>query len=66
MQCDTECSQYSPCVSACPPKTCENRYIYEDITGMCADDTCVEGQDVWDTGGPIPVPAIIGGTESQL
>ncbi|XP_043237348.1 hemocytin-like [Amphibalanus amphitrite] len=43
MQCDTECSQYSPCVSACPPKTCENRYIYEDITGMCADDTCVEG-----------------------
>ncbi|XP_037075331.1 hemocytin-like [Pollicipes pollicipes] len=43
MQCDATCSTYDPCLSACPPKTCENRYIYEEIVTVCAEDTCVEG-----------------------
>lgn len=44
MQCDAKCSEYSPCVAACPPKTCENRLVYDRATSLCADDSCVEGE----------------------
>ncbi|VVD02631.1 unnamed protein product [Leptidea sinapis] len=43
MQCDEECSNYSECISACPPETCDNTLDYPDIKAVCEHQTCVEG-----------------------
>ncbi|KAG6461849.1 hypothetical protein O3G_MSEX012891 [Manduca sexta] len=43
MQCDEECSNYDPCVSACPVETCDNTLYYTEMKTNCEQDTCVEG-----------------------
>ncbi|XP_049862899.1 hemocytin [Schistocerca gregaria] len=43
LQCDERCSEYRPCVTTCPKKTCDNILKYETITRMCSKDHCVEG-----------------------
>lgn len=43
MQCDETCSNYSPCISACPVETCDNTLEYKQVTTMCNQDTCIEG-----------------------
>jgi von Willebrand factor len=43
MQCDPTCSNYSPCVSACPPDTCDNLMHPMRSQRLCASDGCVEG-----------------------
>lgn len=43
MQCDETCSTYSPCVPTCPSETCDNFLNLKNITEMCKQDTCVEG-----------------------
>ena len=44
LECD-DCQAYSPCVSPCPKKTCENRLTYNQ---QCRDveNTCFEGCDL--------------------
>lgn len=43
LQCDERCSTYSPCVSTCPLKTCDNLMTVKHGTHLCTEDTCVEG-----------------------
>ncbi|XP_072943853.1 hemocytin-like [Epargyreus clarus] len=43
MQCDEECSNYSECMSPCPPETCDNTLDYKEIKVVCEKETCVEG-----------------------
>lgn len=43
MQCDPTCSNYHPCISACPPDTCENLMHPLKSERLCNDDVCVEG-----------------------
>lgn len=43
MQCDPECSNYSPCVSTCPVETCDNVLDQGKDQRMCLEDSCVEG-----------------------
>ncbi|XP_046603352.1 hemocytin isoform X1 [Neodiprion virginianus] len=43
MQCDEDCSTYSPCVSTCPRETCDNIFILGDNSHLCSLDSCVEG-----------------------
>ncbi|CAK1581500.1 unnamed protein product [Parnassius mnemosyne] len=43
MQCDGECSNYNPCMSACPPETCDNTLDYAEVKTVCEKETCVEG-----------------------
>lgn len=43
MQCDAECSGYSPCVSACPLDSCDNLMDPQKQARLCNTETCVEG-----------------------
>lgn len=43
MQCDPKCSQYQPCISACPIETCDTANERGKDKKYCIDDTCVEG-----------------------
>lgn len=43
MQCDPTCSNYHPCISACPPDTCENLMHPLKSERLCNGDVCVEG-----------------------
>lgn len=43
MQCDENCSTYSPCISTCPRETCDNLVVLGDKSHLCGEDTCVEG-----------------------
>ncbi|XP_059615285.1 hemocytin [Phlebotomus argentipes] len=43
MQCDPECSSYSPCISSCPVETCDNVITTSKDKWMCSEDSCVEG-----------------------
>lgn len=43
LQCDERCSVYSPCVSTCPRKTCDNLMTVKHGSHLCTEDTCVEG-----------------------
>lgn len=43
MQCDVDCSMYTPCMSACPLETCENSVTLKSLSHLCSEDTCVEG-----------------------
>ncbi|XP_034943572.1 hemocytin, partial [Chelonus insularis] len=43
IQCDENCSIYSPCISACPHQTCDNLLINNQDISLCTQDTCVEG-----------------------
>ncbi len=40
LQCNEECSTYSPCMSTCPTVTCDNP---TGSSSLCAADACVEG-----------------------
>ena len=40
LQCDVECSTYTPCLATCPAVTCSNPF---GATALCKTDTCVEG-----------------------
>ena len=44
LECE-DCQTYSPCISPCPKKTCENRLTYNQ---QCRDveNTCFEGCDL--------------------
>lgn len=45
LQCNEECSSYSPCMSTCPTVTCDNPL---GSSSLCAADACVEGiADDW-------------------
>lgn len=43
MQCDKECSSYSPCISTCPHETCDNLLTIKDNLHLCSQDACIEG-----------------------
>lgn len=43
MQCDPKCSQYQPCISACPIETCDSSNERGRDQKFCMDDACVEG-----------------------
>lgn len=43
MQCDPECSSYSPCISTCPPDSCDNMMDQMKQQRLCNSETCVEG-----------------------
>lgn len=43
LQCDEQCSVYSPCISTCPRKTCDNLMTVKHGSYLCSEDTCVEG-----------------------
>lgn len=43
MQCDPKCSQYKPCISACPVDSCDNSLVQGKSEKLCVEDTCVEG-----------------------
>ena len=43
LQCDDKSPSYNPCISTCPPPTCDNMPIYLGLTSMCSEDICVEG-----------------------
>lgn len=43
MQCDPTCSNYSPCVTSCPPDTCDNFMNPLKTQRLCNLETCVEG-----------------------
>lgn len=40
LQCDEECSTYTPCMSTCPAVSCDNPF---GATALCSEDACVEG-----------------------
>ncbi|XP_054708375.1 SCO-spondin-like, partial [Uloborus diversus] len=42
IQCE-ECSTYDGCVPSCPPKTCENKFLYGKISENCLTGSCTEG-----------------------
>lgn len=39
-------SHYSPCVSACPIKTCGNAEKFGPVAPICAEEHCVEGCEI--------------------
>jgi von Willebrand factor len=43
MQCDPECSNYSPCIESCPVETCDNMMHPLKNERLCSTDNCVEG-----------------------
>lgn len=43
MQCDPHCSEYKPCISACPLETCDNTLDQAKDQRLCGEDSCVEG-----------------------
>ncbi|XP_043682227.1 hemocytin isoform X2 [Vespula pensylvanica] len=43
IQCDKECSSYSPCISTCPHETCDNLLTIKDNLHLCSQDACIEG-----------------------
>lgn len=43
IQCDENCSSYSPCITTCPQETCDNLIILNDKSHLCSQDICVEG-----------------------
>ncbi|KAK2585761.1 hypothetical protein KPH14_010370 [Odynerus spinipes] len=43
IQCDKECSNYSPCISTCPRETCDNLLTLKDNLHLCSQDACIEG-----------------------
>lgn len=43
MQCDPKCSEYKPCISACPLESCDNAMDQGSDQKLCVEDTCVEG-----------------------
>lgn len=45
IQCDEPGSVYSPCVSTCPPKSCDNQFQQGALYQTCSEETCVEGCD---------------------
>ncbi|KAH8413492.1 hypothetical protein KR009_011769 [Drosophila setifemur] len=46
MQCDTHCSDYSACTSACPAETCDNLLDQGGAGRLCHHENCVEGCEV--------------------
>lgn len=43
MQCDPECSNYNPCIDACPTDTCDNLMHPLNQERLCKSEMCVEG-----------------------
>ncbi|XP_059045233.1 hemocytin [Achroia grisella] len=43
MQCDDECSNYDPCMSACPLETCDNTIEYAEIKTNCEQEISLPG-----------------------
>ncbi|XP_063975011.1 hemocytin [Diachasmimorpha longicaudata] len=43
MQCDENCSSYSPCISTCQTETCDDLSHLRNGSRLCIEDTCIEG-----------------------
>lgn len=43
MQCDPACSNYNPCIDACPTETCDNLMHPLNHERLCKSEMCVEG-----------------------
>lgn len=43
MQCDPTCSNYNPCIEACPVETCDNMMHPLKQERLCKSDNCIEG-----------------------
>ncbi|KAL7040824.1 hypothetical protein ACKWTF_000531 [Chironomus riparius] len=43
MQCNPTCSNYNPCIEACPVETCDNMMHPLKQERLCKSDNCIEG-----------------------